>query len=127
MRKTSRQRDEIRDILMETTSHPTAEWVYEKVKPRIPKISLATVYRNLTLLVAEGKAQKIRADEGPDRFDATTENHYHFSCSECGNVYDVDYPIIPDFEENVSISTGFEIKNHSIIFSGVCKNCRSKN
>ena len=53
-RKHSRKRDAILECLRCTTSHPTAEWVYTQLKPTIPDLSLATVYRNLAMFKDEG-------------------------------------------------------------------------
>ena len=47
----SRQRESIKEYLMSTHEHPTADIIYQHVKADYPKISLGTVYRNLTLLV----------------------------------------------------------------------------
>ena len=46
----SRKRMAILSALQETTVHPTADWVYAKLKPRYPNLSLGTVYRNLKIL-----------------------------------------------------------------------------
>ena len=48
--KYSKQRASIKDYLMHTTSHPTADTVYLHIKEEFPNISLGTVYRNLNLL-----------------------------------------------------------------------------
>ncbi|MBQ1935230.1 MAG: transcriptional repressor, partial [Clostridia bacterium] len=48
--KHSKQRDAIVQVLKNTKSHPTADWVYEEVRKQIPNISLGTVYRNLAKL-----------------------------------------------------------------------------
>ena len=53
--KRSRQREAILEILCATTSHPTADWIYDKVRERIPNISLGTVYRNLNILSENGE------------------------------------------------------------------------
>ena len=52
VRKHSRKRDAILECLRCTTSHPTAEWIYTQLKPTIPDLSLATVYRNLAMFKA---------------------------------------------------------------------------
>ena len=46
----SHKRELIKEILYSTNSHPSAEWVYNKVKKVMPAISLGTVYRNLKKL-----------------------------------------------------------------------------
>ena len=59
VRKHSRKRDAILECLRCTTSHPTAEWVYNQLKPTIPDLSLATVYRNLAMFKAEGTIDSV--------------------------------------------------------------------
>src|SRR5699024_11189371 len=51
-RKHSRKRDAILDCMRSTTCHPTAEWVYQQLKPVFPDLSLGTVYRNLAMFKA---------------------------------------------------------------------------
>ena len=57
--KYSRQRESIKDYLMHTNAHPTADMVYLHVKEQFPNISLGTVYRNLNLLSDMGEIIKI--------------------------------------------------------------------
>ena len=63
----SPKRDAILQCLRSTTCHPSAEWVYSQLKPRIPDLSLATVYRNLARFRAEGAVQVIGCVDGEDR------------------------------------------------------------
>ena len=81
--KYSRQRECIRDFLIHRIDHPTAETIYMNVRETFPKISLGTVYRNLSLLSELGEIQKISTGIGPDRFDGNTAPHYHFICQKC--------------------------------------------
>ena len=67
--KYSKQRASIKDYLMHTTSHPTADTVYLHIKEEFPNISLGTVYRNLNLLADIGEALRIPTPDGGDRFD----------------------------------------------------------
>ena len=55
----SKQRDAIKAYLLSTTSHPTAEAVYEQLQNDFPNISLGTVYRNLNFLVDHGEALRL--------------------------------------------------------------------
>ena len=57
MIKHSRQRDAIRQNLINRYDHPTAETVYMDIKEDFPNISLGTVYRNLSLLADLGEIQ----------------------------------------------------------------------
>ena len=106
--------------------HPTADVVYENVKKTYPNISLGTVYRNLSLLADMGEVIKISTKEGSDRFDATTEPHYHFTCDSCGCVQDIIMPPIARIEKEASEYTNFTIHSHEIQFFGKCSNCQNK-
>ena len=88
--KFSRQRESIKEFLRGRTDHPTADTVYENVKLIYPKISLGTVYRNLSLLSDIGEIQKLASFGGSDRFDARIDPHCHFMCTRCGRVLDMD-------------------------------------
>ena len=79
--KRSKQRERILQTLRKTRSHPTAEWVFEKVREQLPKISLGTVYRNLSILKQQGKIRELDFGETSRRYDAFVDEHYHFICT----------------------------------------------
>ncbi len=124
--KYSKQREVIREALAGRCDHPTADNIYTSIKQNYPNISLGTVYRNLNLLVEIGEAIKIPGKNGSDRFDATTEIHYHFVCESCGEVSDIDMPIIEDVELLASKYTDSRLTSHEISFYGICKCCADK-
>lgn len=122
----SRQREEIVHFLKTRKDHPTAEVVYENVRMAYPKISLGTVYRNLTLLSDTGEILRLRLGDGVDHFDADTSEHYHVLCNGCGIVEDLDMK-----GKKLSIDTSIlpydgTITGHIIYFKGICKNCSQK-
>jgi Fe2+ or Zn2+ uptake regulation protein len=84
----TRPRRIILDVVRATDAHPTAAFVYRRVRRRLPRVSLATVYRNLRMLAAEGFLAE-RADAAGMRFDGNTGPHDHFTCLACGRIYDV--------------------------------------
>lgn len=122
MLKHSKQRDAILDELRSRKDHPTADELYFSLKARHPNLSLGTVYRNLNLLSDENIILKIPSDSA-DRFDATTENHYHFHCVECGRISDIDYPSMGSIETEAQKFTDGRIVSHQLMFVGLCKNC----
>lgn len=125
MRKT-RQRQVILDVLKTTSSHPSADWIYEEVRKTIPKISLGTVYRNLKLLKEKGEILRLQYGYSRSRFDGTSENHYHFTCRKCDRVYDMKEPLKRDIERDMAEKLGFVITHHSMEFYGICKECQSE-
>ena len=124
--KYSRQRESIKEYLNSTTEHPTADTVYLHVKQEYPNISLGTVYRNLNLLADLGEAIKITTPNGGDRFDGCTDTHYHFCCTECGRVIDLELGSLDYVNQEASQNFDGIITNHSMLFYGTCGECLKK-
>ena len=124
--KYSRQREAIKEYLMSTKEHPTADMVYMHMREENPNISLGTVYRNLNLLTELGEIRKLSCGDGSDHFDANTKLHYHVMCKECNQVFDLD--MHPSEELNTTANKMFdgEIDGHTVLFYGTCKNCIEK-
>lgn len=118
------QKQLVLDTVKQTDIHPTAEEVYYLIKKNHPDISLATVYRNLNQLSEDGKIQKIQMPNSADRFDKTLQAHYHIYCTKCLFFKDVDMDYLSNIDEAVRIATGYEITEHTIIFKGLCQNCK---
>jgi len=78
------QRKVILEEMKKLEGHPTADEVYVRVRERLPRISLGTVYRNLDVLAASGLIRKIEPDFPQMRFDRNTHEHYHVTCMQCG-------------------------------------------
>ena len=118
----SRQRELIFEILKHTTAHPTAEMIYQWLKPENPALSLGTVYRNLNFLANEGSIARMAFPV--ERYDATTAPHPHFCCDGCGSVYDVDLPYDSNLDQLALTSSGHHVRRHEIIFHGLCSKCK---
>ena len=84
-----RKRDAILSCLRQTTVHPSAEWVYNQLKPEYSDLSLGTVYRNLALFKEQGLITSLGTVNGVERFDGNTCPHVHFVCNGCDAVIDL--------------------------------------
>jgi len=124
MQRDTKQKRAILKVLIGTTSHPTADWVYNEVRKKIPNISLGTVYRNLRLLAESGEILELDMCGSLSRFDARHDNHYHFRCKKCGGVFDVDEQVNKDMDKKVARVTGFTIFYHRLEFRGLCLDCK---
>ncbi len=124
--KRSKQRQTIYRVLKGTRTHPTAEWVYERVREEMPHISLGTVYRNLKILKQQGKILELDFGEGVSRYDAFVTTHYHFVCERCGLVKDLEVPPQADLNEKVKAAVPGEVRSHRLDFFGVCSACIQK-
>ena len=124
--KYSRQREAIKENLCMRKDHPTADMVYNSIRMQYPNVSLGTVYRNLQLLTEIGELQKIRVGDGLDHFDADTSVHYHFYCTRCGAVMDMNMDEINEINDIASKSFDGIIESHNLTFSGICGKCIPK-
>ena len=116
----SQQRERIYQTVCATREHPTAQMVYDTLRPEMPKLSLGTVYRNLHQMAQDGRLMEL---PGPvARFDATVQPHTHLCCSRCGCVADGGLPYDPAMDREAS-SGGWEIDHHSLVFTGICPAC----
>ena len=124
LRNNSVKRDAILEKFRSTDTHPSAEWVYHELKHDFPDLSLGTVYRNISLFRQEGQLVSCGTVSGQERFDATTEPHAHFICTDCGAVIDVDIEIDDgSLYQHVSDKYGFAAQFHNLTFKGLCKHC----
>jgi len=123
LRRQTRQRRSIYEAVAATNSHPTAEWVYEQVRRSLPRISLGTVYRNLQLLVGEGKL-KAWSRGRTTRFDADVAVHDHFVCDACGLLLDVEQTPETLAAEKKLRARGHTIETRVLEFHGFCRDCR---
>ena len=81
-RRTTKQLEVVWDAVREDKSHPTADQIYDRVRRKLPNISLGTVYRNLQKLVADQKLQVLMRGRS-QHFDPLVERHQHFICETC--------------------------------------------
>ena len=124
-RRFSKQRQIIYDMIKNNPVHPTADYIYNTLKKDYPDLSLGTVYRNLNVLTESGLILKITSDSDSEHYDGNTENHYHLMCEECNHIFDVNIPYLDNIEEEAQKESAHLIKNHSLVFTGVCSECRA--
>lgn len=122
----SKQRQAILDIVLKSSNHPTADYIYSELKKDYPDLSLGTVYRNLSLLSERGLIKKVNIPSYPDMFDRNLGQHAHVVCDICGQVHDVDISLIDEIIPNISNRNDLLIKSYNITFDGTCNSCKAK-
>jgi len=100
--------------------------LYAKLRKDFPDLSMGTVYRNLGVLVEQGRINRIDFGSTFDRFDANTKRHYHFICDDCGTVFDLELAIDPSLDQRVNRTSAHEARWHDIQFRGTCEKCLAK-
>jgi Fur family ferric uptake transcriptional regulator len=137
-RRQTNQRKIILDYLQKVRDHPTAEAVYSEVKKKIPKITLATVYRNLHVLAEENLVQELEVDK-EYHFDVKeckcktqdcincrdkSCNHIHLHCDTCHSIVDVEDKKLTRKIVESAQKSGFEVNRIELIVRGICKDCQ---
>jgi Fur family transcriptional regulator, peroxide stress response regulator len=123
IRRKSKQREKIYELIKSSTGHPTAQWVYKTLKKEMPSLSLGNVYRNIKILSEQGRIVSREFGDGIEHYDAITEMHYHFNCEKCKNVSDFPMPVqelITKKAQKISVHC---ITGHTIQFYGICEKC----
>src|SRR3954470_20452486 len=91
--KLTPQRMAIVKELASDETHPTAQEIFERLRPGLPTMSFATVYNTLGALSAAGLCAALSLSPGSGRFDPNMQPHHHLVCDGCGAVRDL--PTLP--------------------------------
>lgn len=124
-RRNTKQRQLILDAIRVRCDHPSAEQIYLDVQEADNKMSRGTVYRNLNILVQQGQILQVELPP-VDRFEAQANRHYHLVCTTCGCVCDMPLSYQIQLDEQMAKTTGYIIKEHSMVFKGICLECQQK-
>lgn len=121
------QREMILKELRKSREHLTADELYERVKKKMPRISLATVYRNLEILSEAGIIGKLEVSGRQKRFDWDIERHDHVYCVQCHRVDNLELDRDKLGVVSPASIGGYQITGYRLEFSGLCQGCREKN
>ncbi len=123
MDRKSINRDYILDILRNSSDHPTAIEIFEKLRVDLPHISLGTVYRNLNFLERKGLIKKLDFGYSQRRYDGNTEKHYHIRCIYCDHLQDIPCDTANPLLRRITETTGFKEIQCNIEYTGICMKC----
>jgi Fur family ferric uptake transcriptional regulator len=126
-RRNTRQRQVVLDELRHDCTHPTAGELYRRVRERMPRISLGTVYRNLEILQETGDAIRLSGCSGQEaRYDGRPEPHLHFRCEQCERIRDLE-TVLPLVDDLVGSSLeGHVVSGYHVVLHGTCRDCRQR-
>lgn len=121
------QREMIIEALAHSDHHLTPEEIYNCVRERTRSVNIATVYRTLDLLVAEGLASRVDMGNGGVVY-ATMEHgpHIHLVCKRCRHVIQADYQAIAPFHQQLEAQYSFSPDLRHISLIGLCADCHTK-
>lgn len=116
----SLQREAVFNVVKATNCHPDVEWVYRHVREKMPKISLATVYRNLKELNESGRIDTVETSDNRLHYDGNVAPHIHFVCLKCGKINDV-FASAGLLESLGDVGT---VERQKVVLYGECKDCK---
>lgn len=114
------QRRIIKEVIMQSPEHMTADTIYTKARQAMPNIAVGTVYRNLGLLVDSGEIRRIVVPDAPHRYDKNTHPHEHLLCAQCGEMVDIE---AGDLISHLSSICGMKVLSYDLAVVGICSQC----
>lgn len=118
------QRQVLYEVMQQMEGHPSPEDIYERVRKKIPAISLATVYKNIHLFVESGVLRELSLHHGSVRLEMNGADHHHAVCSKCKSVSDLDESSLGLLQKRRKLPGGFLVERYSVDVIGVCAKCQ---
>lgn len=111
-------------MIASSEGHPGAIQLYEDLRATFPTVSLAMVYKTLTLLKQQGEVLEIDL-HGQSRYDGYKPYpHPHLICSHCNKIIDGDQlPALETIEKQIMETYGFQVSHQNQVFYGLCPDC----
>lgn len=118
------------EVFEEKKKHLSAEEVYEYLKAKKKKIGMATIYRNLDLLLRMGVLRKVNFGDGKEHYEMVRQalQHHHLICTRCGEVIDCgdveEEMFLERLREDFAKKYRFSVASYHVYFYGLCARCR---
>jgi Fur family ferric uptake transcriptional regulator len=117
----TQQRAAIREALAEASGPLSPLEILGAAQDRVPRLGIATVYRNVRALIADGWLREVTLPGAPSRYEpADRRHHHHFHCRSCDRVFDL--ADCPGTLKGLA-PRGFRAEGHDILLSGLCAGC----
>jgi len=122
--KATFQRTNILDVV-EKNGHMSIEAIYDEVSKIHPSLSLATIYKNIILMVEKGVVVEVPIAGKKPKYELAKMNHIHLVCTECGDVE--DKPCAEDTDKlfnELTDKENFKLNMRQVNLYGVCSSCQ---
>ena len=116
------QRLEIVNVLS-SYGHLNIDKLYTLLKSTFPSISLATIYKNINIMIGKNFLSEVKLPNQKNVYELTKELHSHIICTECEEILDIDIETSALLKE-AETKNNYKIVSSSIVFNGVCQKCQ---
>lgn len=120
------QREWIFRAVLESKGHPSPERIYERVKSRVPAISLATVYKNIHKFLEVGLLREVSLHHGTLLVESNLDEHHHLVCVRCRSILDLEQDAIEPVHLRRCPPAGFQVLRTRVEILGLCPDCAGK-
>lgn len=122
--RTTKQRQAVTDLLGGRDDFRSAQQIHAELRERGDAIGLATVYRNLALMVQLGEVDTLLREDGEALYRrCSQQHHHHLVCRECGRTVEVAGPVVEQWANMVAAEHGFTDVSHTLELFGLCREC----
>ena len=125
-RRSTEQRELIREILRHADEHLDADKIYQQARQKSPNISLSTIYRNLQLFKEMALVEEHQFGSRRYYEPAPRDKHHHLVCLGCGRVFEFRCPSTERLKSRVSKEEGFRVTGADVRLSGYCPQCQER-
>jgi Fur family ferric uptake transcriptional regulator len=113
------------EVLESGPEHFSHDQILREGRKFYPRLSRATVYRTMELLVKLNLVRSIYLNEPTQRFISAREGHHHLICTQCDVVFEFDHCTVDQISRDLMETFNFQIRNHFLEFQGLCAACRN--
>ncbi len=124
--KITHQRLEIYRELLSSTDHPSVEAIFQRVRRRLPTISIDTVYRTLAMLEQAGMIHRIQTSEGLARYESDYGLHHHLFCNNCHEIVDFTWELFDAMAPPPAVESWGAARKKNIVITGICRQCSER-
>ena len=122
--KATPQRIAITEAL-DAYGHLSVDQLYALLKKRFNSLSLATIYKNINIMMENAFVSEVKLPEQKSVYELTKESHAHLQCKECHNVWDIHLDL-DDVVKSASKNSTFQIESANLVLTGICEHCQNK-
>ncbi len=127
MKRQTRQRTAVAELLRETEEFRTAQQLHAQLRESGANVGLTTVYRSLAMMAESGEVDVILGEDGEARYRACgTEHHHHLVCRQCGFTVEVKAAGVERWAQRTAVEHGFGDVSHTLEIIGLCDTCQRK-
>ena len=111
-------------LLAQSTKHPTAADVFERLRGDHPTLSLATVYNTLNTLLALGLLSEIgEVGDHQRHYDPNPNLHANLVCTNCHQILDLEDRELHTVRRRIAQQSGYQLQGARVVFYGLCPKC----